>query len=215
MKRFDVAQQARKLAPTSAKRAVFAGTLAVCGLGMALAAAPALAENQVVTDIANGGASTKVYLVDDTAKLQVQAVTEVHVRVNADGTLITPSEPVLTLSNKSSFSAHVAKIAFTEENNFKFVESLDSNTTESKPIELRFTPNSKTTLNAKDYVGGKEVTNGDFDMGRDGSTNSTISVKLEGKTDREQLATTLSSGAEQFTSITWTFAIGAYTSDAS
>jgi hypothetical protein len=61
-------------------------------------------------DAINSEADTATYLQADNSKLVVSVPSEIHVKVNGDGTFITPAASAAALKNLSIFSIHVSSV---------------------------------------------------------------------------------------------------------
>jgi hypothetical protein len=172
--------------------------------------------DESAADAENGVAKTKVYIVADDTKILASAPSEIHVKINGDGTFITPDATAAKIVNKSIFGIRVSKITVSESNSFNIVNSsAQSSTTDA--INMTITPNSGTPIDLSDYKnGGKSITDTtDWDIqkasavttGTDGTQTATDEIAL---TYAGSIANvTKDMGQEhEFAEISWTFAAG-------
>ncbi len=173
-----------------------ATVLLACAL-VAAAPAPAFAEG---TPTENGSASSKVFLMADTAKIVASVPTQINFMVNGDGTLVAPSQDALAIQNKSVFGIRVDTLKATPMNDFQFVADA-SNTGAENAVQLDIAPKDGTVTKAAYATANYPLKDPAWSIDRNGSVSVTMSGAVANVTKD------LSSN-QQFATINWSFAAG-------
>jgi hypothetical protein len=166
-------------------------------------------------DITNSEADTAVFLQADNTKLLVSVPSEVHVKVNGDGTFITPIASAAALKNLSVFSIHVSSIA--SQFISPFIASTDSSVTSDTTNIVTYkigvddgdttSSDGMFSSNADVVTLGDTVTPSGWTLTKEGTDGASLPVKQEGNINNISNDLDLSIDQE-FMSIHWVFAAG-------
>lgn len=181
--------------------AVIAGSLAIAAVpGMAFAGEGSV-KNQ---DVTGNTATTATYLQADSDSLNVSAPSEIHVKVKADGSFITPKVEATQIQNKSTFGIHVSKLTSATANSFTFAADASKATTDNA-VQYSIQPGSGTAVQISDCTKGKALTTTDWNMTKTGDTGANLNLTTAGAINNitKDLA-----NDQQFATLTWTFAPG-------
>jgi hypothetical protein len=196
-----------------AKKQAVAALLSAAAVA-ATAAAPTMAlasTSATMGAVTGSSADTKLYLVSDDSKITVQAPTEVHVAVQADGTLITPTNA--TITNTSIYAVHVDALKVASQGTFAMKEGAAGTNTENLVTMTVATDKGSSSAHAlASYVNESAVafdsSDADWDMTKAdaASTNDTLALTFAGSI--KNITANLGTEA-QFATLTWVFAAGA------
>jgi hypothetical protein len=163
-------------------------------------------------DAESSEADTATYLQADNSKLVVSVPSEIHVKVNGDGTFITPAPSAAALKNLSIFTIHVSNITSQFINPFyaSTDTSVTSNTNNVVNYEIGVSDNTVANnyVDSADVVtlGSDAIPNG-WDLSKVGDSNANLPIKHEGSISNVADSLDLSIDRE-FMSIHWVFAAG-------
>lgn len=186
---------------THLKGKLFAGIAAV-SLAACAFAAPAFAAND--DDPYNRSAEATV--TKAAGQIDWTAPTEIPFAAAGDGTMVTPSETALQITNNSDFAIHVTNIQFVKtEGQINLVGKNDAMTTNNSMWFTMKTGN--TTIDAKNALSGIDVSSDkSFNMGYKGSSTDSIGINAEGKIAHVSLDL---STAKKVGHVVWTVKSGA------
>ena len=181
--------------------AVIAGSLAIAAVpGMAFAGEPSVTNK----DVTGNTATTATYLQADSDYLNVSAPSQIHVKVKADGSFITPSAASTQIKNASIFGIHVSKLASATANSFTFAADASKATTDNA-VQYSVQPGSGTAVQISDCTKGKALTTTDWNMTKTGTDGANLNLTTAGAINN--ITKDLGSD-QQFATLTWTFAPG-------
>jgi hypothetical protein len=163
----------------------------------------------------NSEADTAVFLQADNSKLLVSVPSQIHVKVNGDGTFITPTASAAALKNLSLFSIHVSSI--TSKFTSPFVSATDSGVSSSTNNVITYkmgvgtgdttSENSEFSDDADVVTLGADATPSGWSLTKTGTDGASLPVKHEGNIANVASDLDLSVDTE-FMSIHWVFAAG-------
>ena len=173
-------------------------------MAAALVACLAPASQVFAADTVDGQAQTGVYLQADDGKLVASVPTQIDVKVNGDGSFITPSADATKIQNGSIFGIHVANIQTTAMNDFTLVDDA-AGALEDDAIEFNVTPDSGAAVSLADTTSGLDLSGTDWNLDKMGGDHDAISLTTDGAINN---ITKDLSASQQFAQINWTFAAG-------